>query len=75
MNSTSAISATDPDRLAFVRDLWHTAVPSGKARYYDGMLYFLGLLYDSGTLRMWMGHGSCAHGAGGPGSRCTRSTG
>ncbi|WP_157856200.1 glycosyl hydrolase family 8 [Actinacidiphila yeochonensis] len=53
MNSASAISATDPGRTAFVRDMWNTAVPSGQARYYDGMLYMLGLLYDSGQFRDW----------------------
>ncbi|WP_405583384.1 glycosyl hydrolase family 8 [Streptomyces sp. NBC_01190] len=53
MNSTAAISATDSDSRAFVQDLWNTAVPSGQARYYDGMLYLLGLLYDSGQFRDW----------------------
>lgn len=31
MNSTSAITATRPERLAFVRDLWNTPIPSGQA--------------------------------------------
>jgi oligosaccharide reducing-end xylanase len=53
MNSTMAISATHPDRLEFVHDLWNTPVPSGQARYYDGLLYLLGLLYDSGNFRIW----------------------
>jgi oligosaccharide reducing-end xylanase len=53
MNSTSAISSKRPDRLDFVRDLWNQPVPSGKPRYYDGMLYLLGLLYDSGQFKDW----------------------
>lgn len=53
MNSASAISATNSNRLAFVRSFWNTPVPSGPARYYDGMLYMLGMLYDSGTFRVW----------------------
>lgn len=53
MNSTSAISATGKDKRAFLDDFWNTAIPSGKARYYDGMLYMLGLLYDSGNFRIW----------------------
>ncbi|NHC16127.1 glycosyl hydrolase family 8 [Motilibacter deserti] len=53
MNSTSAITATNPARLDFVRDFWNTPVPSGRARYYDGMLYLLGMLYDSGNFRMY----------------------
>lgn len=53
MNSTMAISGTHPARLEFVRDFWNTKVPSGLARYYDGLLYMLGLLYDSGRFRIW----------------------
>ncbi|HVV19259.1 MAG TPA: hypothetical protein VHF06_07480, partial [Pseudonocardiaceae bacterium] len=56
-NSTSAISATNHGKYAFVRDLWNTKTPSGQARYYDGMLYLLGLLYDSGKFRIWSPHG------------------
>jgi oligosaccharide reducing-end xylanase len=58
MNSTSAISATNPDKNAFVRDFWTTPIPAGRARYYDGMLYQLGLLYDSGRFRIWAPHGN-----------------
>ncbi|RKS80064.1 oligosaccharide reducing-end xylanase [Motilibacter peucedani] len=53
MNSTSAITSTNPKRLEFVKDFWNTPVPSGRARYYDGMLYLLGMLYDSGNFRMY----------------------
>jgi oligosaccharide reducing-end xylanase len=58
MNSTSAISATNKGKKAFVEDFWNTPIPSGRARYYDGMLYFLGLLYDSGNFRIWPPHTS-----------------
>jgi oligosaccharide reducing-end xylanase len=53
MNSTTAITAGSPLRTAFVRDFWNTPIPSGQARYYDGMLYMLGLLYDSGDFKVW----------------------
>ena len=53
MNATSAISATNKHRADFVRDLWNTATPSGQARYYDGMLYLLGMLYASGNFRAY----------------------
>ncbi len=53
MNSTSAIASTQRDKNDFVRDLWNTPIPSGQARYYDGMLYILGLLYDSGNFKIW----------------------
>lgn len=61
MNATSAITATGKNRLAFVRDLWRTKIPTGRARYYDGLLYLLGLLYDSGQFKVW---GPAAAGAG-----------
>lgn len=53
MNASSAISATEPQKLAFVDALWNVSIPSGQWRYYDGMLYMLGLLYDSGQFKAW----------------------
>lgn len=53
MNASSAISATNKHRTDFVRDLWNTPTPSGQARYFDGMLYLLGMLYSSGNFRAW----------------------
>ena len=52
MNAASAISATDKDSVDFVRDLWNTAVPSGQARYYDGMLYLMSLMHLGGEFRI-----------------------
>jgi oligosaccharide reducing-end xylanase len=48
-----AISATNGARRDFVRDFWNTAIPSGYARYDDGMLYMLGMVYDCGNFRIW----------------------
>ncbi|QRF22427.1 glycoside hydrolase [Alicyclobacillus sp. TC] len=53
MNASSAISATNPEKMAFVQALWNTALPTGQWRYYDGMLTMLGMLYDSGKFRDW----------------------
>ena len=53
MNATSAISATNPNKMEFVHQLWETDTPSGTARYYDGLLYMLGMLYDSGKFQIW----------------------
>lgn len=53
MNSTSAISATNSNSLDFVKAFWNTGFPSGQWRYYDGMLYTLGFLYDSGNFKIW----------------------
>jgi len=50
---TSTISATGGENQAFLRDFWNAPIPQGKARYYDGMLHMLGLLYDSGKFRIW----------------------
>ncbi len=49
-----AALAADPSRgKPFVEDLWDTAIPSGQWRYYDGMLYFLGLLQVSGNFQIY----------------------
>ena len=45
--------AADPDLARpFVQRLWDTSIPSGQFRYYDGMLYFLGLLETSGRFQI-----------------------
>ena len=53
MNAVAALAATNPRADQFVAELWHTPVPSGQYRYYDGMLYMLGLLHCSGEFRVW----------------------
>jgi oligosaccharide reducing-end xylanase len=40
-------------RTAFVRALWDAPAPSGQWRYYDGLLYTLGLLEVSGNFRVY----------------------
>ncbi|MED4226243.1 glycosyl hydrolase family 8 [Neobacillus cucumis] len=53
MNASSAISATNSNKMDFVNQLWNLDIPSGHARYYDGFLYMLGMLYDSGQFQIW----------------------
>ncbi|QQE77891.1 glycosyl hydrolase family 8 [Alicyclobacillus sp. SO9] len=53
MNASSAIAARQPLKYEFVKSLWNQSIPSGHWRYYDGMLYMLGLLYDSGEFKVW----------------------
>ncbi|MDZ7374196.1 MAG: glycosyl hydrolase family 8 [candidate division KSB1 bacterium] len=53
MNAVAALAATDEIRREFVRELWELPVPSGPARYYDGMLYMLALLQVSGNFRIY----------------------
>jgi oligosaccharide reducing-end xylanase len=53
MNAVAALAATDDAAGAFVDALWDTPIPSGKWRYYDGMLYTLALLHVSGHFRIY----------------------
>jgi oligosaccharide reducing-end xylanase len=53
MNAVAALAATTPQAERFVEALWNAPVPSGRYRYYDGMLYLLGLLHCSGEFRVW----------------------
>jgi oligosaccharide reducing-end xylanase len=46
--------AADPEiGQPFVQALWDAEVPTGKYRYYDGLLYMLGLLQTSGNFRIY----------------------
>jgi oligosaccharide reducing-end xylanase len=53
MNATASLSATHERAKLFVEELWNTPVPSGQYRYFDGMLYLLGMLNCSGQFRVW----------------------
>lgn len=53
MNAVAAIASTNANRKDFVEALWKAPVPSGIYRYYDGMLYMLGLLQVSGNFRIY----------------------
>jgi oligosaccharide reducing-end xylanase len=53
MNAVAALAASDATAGAFVDVLWDTPIPSGKWRYYDGMLYTLALLHVSGHFRIY----------------------
>jgi oligosaccharide reducing-end xylanase len=53
MNAVASLAATQPRARQFVEELWNTPVPTGPHRYYDGMLYLLGLLHCSGEFRIW----------------------
>ncbi len=53
MNAAASLAATHERAKKFVEELWNTPVPSGHYRYYDGMLYLLGMLHCSGQYRIW----------------------
>lgn len=45
--------ASDPELARpFVQQLWDAPLPTGKWRYYDGLLYFLGLLQAGGRFQV-----------------------
>ncbi len=49
-----AALAADPEKGApFVQALWEEQIPSGKWRYYDGLLYFMSLLHASGHFNIY----------------------
>jgi oligosaccharide reducing-end xylanase len=55
--STAAVAALAADREKaepFVQELWDAQIPSGQWRYYDGMLYILGLLHVSGNFKIYV---------------------
>jgi oligosaccharide reducing-end xylanase len=53
MNATASLAADHPRAQQFVEAFWDTPIPAGQFRYYDGMLYLLGLLHCSGEFRIW----------------------
>ena len=53
MNAVAALASRRPDRGDFISALWDARVPSGRYRYYDGMLYMLALLEVSGNFRIY----------------------
>ena len=53
VNAVAGLAATHPRAQKFVSDLWRQPVPSGRYRYYDGMLYLMGMLHCSGQFRIW----------------------
>jgi endo-1,4-beta-D-glucanase Y/chitodextrinase len=57
MNAVTAL-ASSGSGLDFVQELWNASVPAGTYRYYDGMLYMLGLLHCSGNYKIYKPSGS-----------------
>ncbi len=53
MAAVAALAADRETGEPFVQALWDTKIPSGQWRYYDGMLYMLGMLHVSGNFRIY----------------------
>ncbi|HWD19622.1 MAG TPA: glycosyl hydrolase family 8 [Verrucomicrobiae bacterium] len=51
MNAVASLAATNPQRQEFVEALWRTPIPNGHYRYYDGLLYLMGLMHCGGEFR------------------------
>jgi len=52
-NAAAALAADPEKGKPFVQALWDQAIPTGKYRYYDGLLMMLGLLQVSGNYRIY----------------------
>jgi oligosaccharide reducing-end xylanase len=53
-NADASLAATDSTRAEkFVEALWNTPTPDGPERYYEGLLYLMGLLHRSGEFKIW----------------------
>jgi oligosaccharide reducing-end xylanase len=52
-NAVAALAADLQKGKPFVQALWNLDVPTGKYRYYDGLLMMLALLQDSGNFRIY----------------------
>jgi len=53
MNAVAALAASNKIKKDFVEELWNTDIPDGLYRYYDGVLYILGLLQVSGNFKIF----------------------
>ncbi len=53
MNAVATLAVTDPGDYAFVEELWELEPPTGFYRYYDGMLYLLGLTHTAGAFKVY----------------------
>jgi oligosaccharide reducing-end xylanase len=54
MNAVACLAATGQGRQDFVKALWDAQPPTGQWRYYDGMLYMLGLLNVGGAYKAYL---------------------
>lgn len=53
-NAAATLAVDNPTLTRpFLNEFWNVGLPSGTYRYYDGMLYMLGLLNCSGDFKVW----------------------
>jgi oligosaccharide reducing-end xylanase len=51
--AAAALVPVEEHRAEFVQALWNLNPPSGRYRYYDGLLYFMSLLIASGNFQVY----------------------
>jgi hypothetical protein len=54
MNAVCALASNETVAWDFVDALWNTSTPSGRFRYYDGVLYLEAWLHLSGRYRWYL---------------------
>jgi len=52
-NAAAVLASKDPANWAFVRAAFDQPTPAGQYRYYNGMVYMLGLLHTAGRFKAW----------------------
>jgi len=52
-NAVASLAATQPVAWQFIEEFWNTPLPTGKWRYYSGLLYLMSLLHLSGQFRIY----------------------
>jgi oligosaccharide reducing-end xylanase len=53
MNATASLCASHERAWKFIAAFWNASFPTGKWRYYDGMLYLFGMLHLSGNYKIY----------------------
>merc|ERR1711957_250495 len=53
MNAVAVLASDEASSWDFVDELWNTEIPTGRWRYYNGMLYLEAMLVCSGQYRAW----------------------
>jgi oligosaccharide reducing-end xylanase len=53
INATLGFALPAASAKPWVQELWNLPIPTGQARYYNGMLYMLSLLHASGSFHLW----------------------
>jgi oligosaccharide reducing-end xylanase len=52
-NAAASLAASEPVAWGFIDEFWNTRLPTGKWRYYSGLLYMMSLLHLSGEFRIY----------------------